>query len=160
MKNLPLRIELAVEGSWHRILQKLIGNTRKTRKYHTIKVEDSDTWNSKTLQVFYRHLGSDLRVFETEGCSFENHDAKVVNKLFASMKKLEVLRCTDADFPELYTMKDSDHSAFKPHNLPHLKTVVLQNSHFGVSCNLCLLETILTLAFRFLSLSEHRSLQP
>lgn len=106
-----------------------------TRKYQTIKIKNYYNWDENTLNIF-SELGSYLRTMELEESQFKKSDAKVVNSIVAVLSKLEVLKCLNTNIFDAHTEwfhSGSDKLFSKPQNLPKLKSVTLQKSHWGVS---------------------------
>jgi thioester reductase-like protein len=124
MKKLPLSLEPNV--AWLRVLQ---STSDFIRKYHTVKIENSDEWNDSTVKVLRQH-GSEMRCLELKNCMIRMNKAKVLNEMLKVSKKLEVLKLTDVDCD---IVKDKKLDKIESVKLPKLKSVVLQDTNLAVS---------------------------
>lgn len=122
MKQLPL----SLEGSWLRVYQ----NVKDfSRKYHTIKIENSTEWSEYSIKVL-QSQGSEMRHLEFNDCYFDVNKSNLMTRMFRLFQNLKVLKfhSTENDMFDEKKLKK-----IKPANLPLLKRVVLVESDFAVS---------------------------
>lgn len=122
MKALPL----SLSGSWLRLYQN-VKNLK--RKYHTIKIDSSETWNQNAYKVLSKH-GKEMRRLELSGCFIEEDDFELWTRTFDTFTRLESIVLRDIE-----TSWFSTDSPIQPANLPHLKKVVMNDSDVFVSRN-------------------------
>lgn len=123
MKKLPLSIE---GDNWLEIFQhtETLG-----RKFHTIKVENSNCWTANAIKTL-SSKADEVRNFELIDCNFNKKEILMLTKILGSFVKLESLTLNRIG-TEVFEAHDLD--KVKPVNLSNLKKVVVNECQSGVS---------------------------
>jgi hypothetical protein len=124
MKALPL----SLSGSWLRNVKDL------KRKYHTIKIDNHETWNENAYKVLSKH-GVEMRRLELSECYIEDESIDLLKRTFDTFARLESLVLSSV---ETFTLLPD--SPIQPANLPNLKKVVMNDTDFCVSRNLKIMQ--------------------
>lgn len=70
-----------------------------------------------------------MRCLELNGCFFDLKSVDLLNQMFNSFTRLECLQLSSTSIDE---MKPKDLKKIKPVNLPHLKKLIMNDSHPAV----------------------------